>query len=556
MSKISFFGLGGLGENGKNMFVCEVDKQIFILDAGLKYPSFDLYGIDSIIPDITYLIGVEKNIKGIYISHGHEDHIGAVVEVLKRLNKPVYGTNFTISILEDMLQEAGLKASDYSLNRVSEADVLKYGNVEVHFYYVSHSIPESVNIVIKTPNGALVYAPDFTFDVNSNPRYQISFSKLFEIAKMGVIALAAESLGTSNINRMTHDEGLKHTINEVLQSTGRVIFSTFSSDLEKIQKIINIAVANNRRIAIIGRKAQKIVNIAINSGYLVIPEGRLANLKYMDESIKNDDSDLCIIVTGTRHEPFYMLQRMCRGQDRLINITSKDNVVIVTPPVPGTERMAAKTIDILYKSDAKVTEIQKEILKSTHADKDELKMLYSILRPRYIIPIIGEFRHQYMHKAIALEAGFTEGQIILLENGEVAHFVEGWYKPARERIQTSDVLIDGSIVGDINEIVLKDRSMMAEEGLVVVSAVIDMHRKTLLSLPSVETKGLVVSESLDKIIDKLTILTQDIIEAFLKKKYYDANLLKRELQDQIERELYHLTKKKPIIMSAIVETAQ
>ncbi len=556
MSKIRFFSLGGLGENGKNMFVCEVDKQIFILDAGLKYPSFDLYGIDSIIPDITYLITEQERIQGIFISHGHEDHIGALVEVLKRLNKPVYGTNFTISILEDMLLEEGLDLKTYSLTKISEEDILTYGNVEIHFYFVSHSIPETVNIAIKTVDGALVYAPDFTFDVNNNPRYQISFNKLFAIAQMGVIALCSESLGTSNLNRLTHDEGLKHTINEVLQNAGRVIFSTFSSDLERIQKIINMAVNNNRRIAIIGRKAQKIVNIAINSGYLIIPENRLVNLKYMDDNIKNDDEDLCIIVTGTRHEPFFMLQRMCRGQDRLINISAKDSVVIVTPPVPGTERMAAKTIDILYRSDAKVTEIKKEILKSTHADHDELKMLYNILKPRYIVPIIGEYRHQYMQKKIALEAGYQEGQIILLENGEVACFNDGIYSACRNRIQTGDVLIDGSIVGDINEIVLQDRDMMSEEGIVVLSVVINSNTKVLASKPVIVTKGLIISESLDKIIDKLIILTQDIVEVFLKKKYYDTNYLKKELQLSIEKELYHLTKKKPLIMSAIVEIAE
>ena len=556
MSKIKFFGLGGLGENGKNMFVCEVDDQIFVLDAGLKYPSFDLYGVDTVIPDITYLLKHQKRVRAIFITHGHEDHIGAAVEVLKRLPVPVYGTNFTISILEDMIQAEDLKPSDFSLNRISENEELTYQQVKIQFYNVSHSIPETVNIAIQTPDGAIVYASDFTFDVNSDPRYQTSFTKLFDIDKSGVLALCAESLGTSNIDRTTRDEMMRHAISDVFQTSKRVIFSAFSSDLDRIQKIINLGIANNRRIAIIGRKAQKIVNIAINLGYLKIPADKLVNLKYIDESHKNDEDDLCVIVTGTRHEPFYMLQRMCRGQDRLINITSKDSVVIVTPPVPGTERMAAKTIDILYKSDAKVTEIKKEMLKSTHADHDELKLLYHILNPHYIIPIIGEYRHLYMHKNVALEAGYQESQIILLENGEVACFENGQYKPCKDKVQVGDVLIDGSIVGDINEIVLKDREMMSEEGIVVISIMLDPERKKLLSLPSVVSKGLIVSESLEIVIDKLETITQDVVEVYLQKRYYDAGLLKRELQDRIGKELYRLTKKKPIIMSAIVEVAQ
>ncbi|MDD4212907.1 MAG: ribonuclease J [Bacilli bacterium] len=555
MSKIRFFGLGGLGENGKNMFVCEVNDELFVLDAGLKYPSFDLYGVDTVIPDITYLIEHQKRIKGLFITHGHEDHLGAAVEVIKRLNVPVYGTNFTISILEDMLQTENLKASDFSLHRVSEKDVLNYRKVNVHFYNVSHSIPETVNIAIQTEDGAIVYAPDFTFDVNSDPRYQTSFTKLFDIAKEGVLALCAESLGTTNIDRTTRDEAMKHAISDVFQTSKRVIFSTFSSDLDRIQKIINIGITNHRRIAIIGRKAQKIVNIAMNLGYLKIPADKLVNLKFIDDTHKNDEADLCVIVTGTRHEPFYMLQRMARGQDRLITINSKDSVVIVTPPVPGTERMAAKTIDILYKSNAKVVEIKKEMLKSTHADHDELKMLYHILNPKYIVPIIGEYRHQYLHKNVALEAGYPENRIILLENGEVATFEAGHYKASKDKVQVGDVLIDGSIVGDINEIVLKDREQMSEDGIVVISIMLNPERKKLLSTPSVVSKGLIISESLEIVIDKLETITQDIVEAYLKRRYYDASLLKRELQEQIGKELYHLTKKNPIIMSAIVEVA-
>ncbi|MFA6627653.1 MAG: ribonuclease J, partial [Bacilli bacterium] len=299
MSKIKFFGLGGLGENGKNMFVCEVDDQIFVLDAGLKYPSFDLYGVDTVIPDITYLLKHQKRVRAIFITHGHEDHIGAAVEVLKRLPVPVYGTNFTISILEDMIQAEDLKPSDFSLNRISENEELTYQQVKIQFYNVSHSIPETVNIAIQTPDGAIVYASDFTFDVNSDPRYQTSFTKLFDIDKSGVLALCAESLGTSNIDRTTRDEMMRHAISDVFQTSKRVIFSAFSSDLDRIQKIINLGIANNRRIAIIGRKAQKIVNIAINLGYLKIPADKLVNLKYIDESHKNDEDDLCVIVTGT-----------------------------------------------------------------------------------------------------------------------------------------------------------------------------------------------------------------------------------------------------------------
>lgn len=553
MSRIKIFALGGLGENGKNMFVCEVDERIFILDAGLKYPSVDLYGIDAVIPDFSYLMENKQRVQGIILSHGHEDHIGAVAEMLKELNVGVFGTHFTISVLEDLLQEKGMKIADYRLYRINEDKTMKFGNINVNFYNVNHSIPEAINIAIKTEDGAIVYAPDFNFNVNADNRYRTSFNKISEIARSGVLALLSESLGTTSINRTNSDLAMRYTINEILQqSSKRVIFSTFSSDLDRIQKIINIAVENNRRIAIIGRKAQKIVNIAMNSGYLVIPDNRLVNLKYIDEKNTNDDDDLVVIVTGTRHEPFYMLQRMCRQQDRLISIKTGDQVVIVTPPVPGTERMAARTIDILYKNGAQVTEIKKDMLKSSHADANDLRMLYSMLNPKYILPIIGEYRHQYMQKSVAISAGYQEEQIIILENGQVATFEDGILVSRNETVAHGDVLVDGSMVGDINEIVLRDREMLAQEGLVIVTVVVDLNKEKIVSEPVVVAKGLIISDSLDHVLAEVGDLTAEMINSALKTKFVDWSEVKDNLHDKITKRLYGITKKNPIVMPTII----
>ena len=556
MSKVRFFGLGGLGENGKNMFVVEVEKKIFILDAGLKYPSVELFGIDNVIPDFTYLIERKNQIQGLFISHGHEDHLGAVPELLKQMNINVYGTHFTISILEDLMQEEEMELTNYRLYRIDEDKVMRFGHVSVSFYNVVHSIPEAVNIVIKTKDGAIVYAPDFTFDVGNDNNYRTSFHKINEVGRLGVLALCAESLGTSNVNRLKNDSLFFHRINEVIQNSKRVIFSTFSSDLDRIQKIINISVQNNRRIAIIGRKAQKIVNIAINSGYLKIPTERLMNLKYIDDQHTNDEEDLVVIVTGTRHEPFYMLQRMCRHQDRLIKIKEGDHVVTVTPPVPGTERMAAKTIDILYKSKTQVTQINKDMLRSSHADREDLKMLYSMLRPKYIIPIIGEFRHQYMQKQVAVDAGYDLSQIIVLENGEVATFIDGLHQLEHDIVPSGDVLIDGSIVGDINEIVLKDRELLSQEGLVLITIVVDTKTRAIITEPEVVCKGLMVSESLETIIEQIKKVTIDVCMDYLHRHQSDWNKLKNDIRDLVGKHLYRNTKKNPIIMPTIINISK
>lgn len=553
MSRISFCALGGLGENGKNMYVVEVDGRIFILDAGLKNPSFDLYGIDAVIPDITHLLEQKDRIQGIFLSHGHEDFIGAVPELLKQINVGVFGTHFTMSLVELALTEAGMNVSDYRLYRINHNKVLKFGNITVQFYSTSHSVPESLGIAIKTEDGALVYAPDFTFASNTDPRYQTSFGNMTEIAKDGVLALFSESLGAANIGRASNDYQLIYAVNEILQNSKRVIFSMFSTELQRIQKIINLCVQNNRRVAIIGKKAQKTINIAVKEGYLQIPPENFVNLKYMTEENRNDDADLAVIITGIRHEPYYTLQRMCNGVDRLIEIKDDDNIIIISQPTTGTEIMAQKTTSLLHRHGAKVTVIPKSMLMSSHADSENLKMLYSIMKPKYVVPIIGEYRHQVMQKQIALEAGFKEENVIMLENGIKITFENGRLLPEREKIRSGDVLVDGSFVGDINEIVLKDREMLAQDGLVLVVTSVDARLKKIIAGPTVEMKGFVVGETAEEVSRAVSQLSEEIINSFLAKRYIDWASLKNQLKESITKEVLKLTNKNPIIMVSLID---
>jgi ribonuclease J len=553
MSTINFCALGGLGENGKNMYVLEIDNRIFILDAGLKNPSFDLYGIDAVIPDITYLLENKERIQGIFISHGHDDFIGALPELLKQINVGVFATHFTMSLVELALTEAEMDITDYRLYRINANKVLHFGNVTVKFFSVSHSIPECLGIALLTEDGAIVYAPDFTFVSNTDPKYQTSFGNIIDITKDGVLALLSESLGTLNIGRASNDYPMIHQVNEILQSSKRVIFSTFSSELQRIQKIINLCVQNRRRIAIIGKKAQKTINIAMKEGYLHIPEENLVNLKYMTDEIRNDEEDLAIIITGLRHEPYYTLQRMCNGVDRLIEIKEDDNVIIVSQPQTGTEIIAQKAIGLLSRRGAKVTIINKSMLQSSHADSEDLKMMYDILKPKYVIPIIGEYRHQYMQKRIALEAGFNEENITLLDNGIKISFVEGILTSTREKVPSGDVLVDGSFVGDINEIVLKDREMLSQEGLLLVVISVDARLKKILTGPEVVLKGFMVGDTAEEVSTAVHNITINIIEQYFSRRYIDWSDLKTTLKDAIGKEIFHLTKKNPIIMPTIID---
>ena len=551
MSKIKFFGLGGLGENGKNMFVCEVDERIFVLEAGLKYPSVDLYGIDTILPDFQYLRENKNRIQGVFLSHGHEDHIGAIPEFLKEFNVNVFGTHFTISIVEDALQEAGLNIKNYHLYRINQDKKLSFGDVTVQFYNVSHSIPESINIAICTKDGAIVFAPDFCLDTNTDKRYQTSYAKINEIAKNGVLALAPESLGTSNINRAPNNIAFDHEMIDALQKNQRLIVSVYSTDLDRIQRIINLSVEHNRRVAILGIKTQKIVNIAINCGYLKVPENKLVNLKFIDDTHHNDDKDLVVIVAGNRHEPFFMLLRMCKHLDRLIQITNKDLVYLVTPPMNGTEKIANSTLDLLARSGATVVNLKKNILKSSHADSEDLKMLYSMLNPKYIIPIVGEFRHQYQQKQIILDAGYSEERTIMLDNGDVAYFENGSYKGKIEKVSVGDVLVDGSIVGDINEVVMKDRELLAQEGVVIVAIVIESNTRTIISGPEIVFKGFSIHDSDTELMEELKDMIAENVYSFMYKKYINWDKAQDNLREKIINFIKKQMNKNPIVMVTI-----
>ena len=553
MSKIKFLGLGGLGEKGKNMFVLEVDDRIFILDAGLKYPSVELYGIDNVIPDITYLIENKDHVQGIFLSHCHEEHIGAIPELLKNLDVGVFGTHFTISLVEEVLNEAGMNISNHRLYRINQDKVLKFGHITVEFFNISHSVPECVGIAIKTEDGTIVYAPDFTFTTNIDKRYSTNFVKIANIAQNGVLALLTESLGTTNLDRVSNDYLMNHKVNEVLQKKGRVIISMFSSDLDRVQKVVNLCVSQNRKVAIIGRKVQKIINVAMNSDYLKVPQENLVNLRYIDDVNTNDDDNLAVIVTGLRHEPYFMLQRMSRGQDRLIQITENDQVVIIAPPVIGTERMEARTMDVLYKQGAKVYMLKKGILRSYHADSEDLKMLYDILSPKYIIPIIGEYRHQFKQKEVAVEAGFDEKNVIILDNGQIASFENGELVSTEAKVQVGDVLVDGSIIGDINEVVLKDREMLSGDGVLIAAIHVDARTREILTEPKFVCKGFVSKAPFEEISKELEEDTYYVIDNYFRRRYIDWNELKSDLRDVYNKTIYSLTKKNPIIIPNVID---
>ncbi len=555
MSRIKIFALGGLGENGKNMYCVDVDNKIFILDAGLKYPTHELFGVDSIIPDFSYLEKNKSRIIGLFLSHGHEDHIGAVPKLLKAINIPIFASYFTLAILKDAITDQGLDLIDYKFITVSSRKTLTFDNIKVDFYRVTHSIPESQGIAITTMDGIIVYAPDFTFDQNVTGVYKTDFEKLSYIAGQKVLALLVESLGAERIGYTHSTEALDYTLNQTFyHSKGRIIVSAFSTDLVRIQKIIDIALKYERKIAIIGRKTQRTVDIAVNLDYLKIPKDSLKSLRFIDDKNKNELKDAVVLVTGDRHEPFYMLQRMVKKQDKLIHINKDDTIILMTPPIPGTEKIAARTLDILYRYDTNVVKINKAILPPSHAGSEDIKLLINILNPKYIIPVIGEYRHQYAMNHLCIQHGYSEDTVFVLDNGTVLQLDEGKVVNTKERIKSGDILVDGILDGDLHDAVLRDRELLSQDGVLLIIANIEAREKRVITSPEIVSRGFIYMKENEELIKEVEAIFYKVSDKILKNKYIDWKVYRQMLKDDISKYLYQVTKRRPIIIPVLIDT--
>ena len=555
MSKINFFALGGIQENGKNLYVLDIDDKLFILDCGLKYPTSELYGIDIIVNDLSYLEENKDRIQGLFLSHAHDDHIGGVSHLLRVKDIKVYGSKFTLAVLKEKLAEDDFEPKEEQFVVVSPKTALLFDDITIRFFEVSHNSPESYGIAGKTPDGYLIYTSNYNFYQNSKINYAHMIRSLAVFAKDGVLALFTESLGANNEqSRGTILEFKLRITNLISQSKNRIIFSLFSSDILKIQQICDIAIAHNKKIAIIGRKTQKIVNQAITLGYLNIPDENFANLRYIDEKNKNNDKDLVVLVTGERHEPYFMLQRMTKGIDRLIHLEPTDTVVILTNPYLGTEKMAARTLDIIYHVTSNVKEFSQSLLPQINANREEIKQMINILKPRYIVPVIGEYRHQYALRIVANCIGYPDDRVIILDNGDILSFENGKYVGITGEVPSNEVLIDGKAFKDVGDVVMRDRELLAKDGVILVTANINPKTKTVILGPEVVTKGFMFSTENDNIITKIKELFYLVSIKYLASKFINWSEFKTGLKNEISHFIYKEMKRSPIIIPVLIST--
>ena len=552
MSTVNIASLGGVQETGKNMYVVEVDNDIFILDAGIKYPPSDVFGVDVVLPDFTYLVTNAKRIKGLFLTHAHDDHIAAVPHILKLMRIPVYASPFTLAVLKELLAEHNLNPASYELIAVSEKVQLRFGYVSVRFINVSHSVPQSMAIVIGTPDGNVIYTGNFNFDQNGKNLYRTNVEKICTVAKEGVLALLPESIASINeINRGSILEFVQRLKKIFTFAKGRIVMSLFSTNLGRIQQIIDIAVEHNKKIAIIGRKTQRIVNIAINAGYLKVDPNRLVNLRYIDDKNKNNQSDLVVLVTGERHEPYFMLQRMCKKIDRLIHIEKSDTVVVLTRPAIGTEKMAARTLDMLFRETDNVIMFPTNLILSASSGPEEAKQMINLTKPKFVIPVVGEYRHQYNMVNLAKSIDVKEENILILEQGNMIGFYNGEYTGVTKTIPSGDILLDGKGLGDVNNAVIKDREILAESGVLMIVSNVNAKARKVLSGPEFVAKGFYYDDE-DKI--KMTEIFDRVKEKMFATKFVNWVDFKNEVKNEISKYVYKKTKTNPMIIPVIIST--
>ena len=544
--------LGGLHEIGKNMTVFECSNDMFILDCGLAFPDADMPGVDIVIPDFTYVERNRDKIRGVVITHGHEDHIGGLAYLLKKINVPVYATKLTIGLIEGKLKEQGLYGK-VKLNVVEPKKTVKMGCMAVEFIKVNHSIPDAVGMAIHTPAGIIVHTGDFKVDYSPIDGKIIDLARFGELGSRGVLALMADSTNAERLGYTHSERTVGESFDKLFQKGEgkRIIIATFSSNIHRVQQIINCAVRYGRKVAVFGRSMINVINTAIELGYLDVPSGIIIDIETMN---RYESERIVLITTGSQGEPMSALTRMAMNDHKKVNITPMDFIIISATPIPGNEKYVTRVVNELMKSGAEVVyEAMYEVHVSGHACQEELKLMLALTKPKFFIPVHGEYKHLKKHAGLALQMGIPNENIIIGEIGNVIE-TDGTKMSITSQVPAGRVLVDGLGVGDVGSIVLRDRKHLAQDGLIIIVIGIERSSNIVVAGPDIISRGFVyVRESEELMVEARQLLT-DTLNNCSAAELREWNTLKGKLRDSLSDYIYQKTKRSPMILPIIMET--
>ena len=535
--KLRIVPLGGLGEVGKNMMAVEYGKDILVIDAGLMFPENDMLGIDYIIPDFQYLLKKPQNVCGIIITHGHEDHTGAIHHVMEQINAPIYATPLTRGLVELKLSRGGL-LNQVSLNTVQAGEMAQIGPFKVEFFHVCHSIPDGVGLGIGTPEGLIIHSGDFKFDHTPVDSWPTDFAKLGEFSGRGVLALLADSTNADKRGWTPSERVIEPALDQVFRTApGRIIVATFASVISRMQQVANIAISHGRKLAFVGTSMNENVRISRKLGYLEIPDNLMVSV---EQALKMKPNEIVLMCTGSQGEPSSILGRLSTGTNRQFDLQSGDTVVLSSHPIPGNEESVHRTINRLFRRGASVIyDAIAPVHVSGHASQEEEKLLINLVKPKHFIPIHGELRHLHQHAALARELGIPAERVATIENGHAIEFIHGTMKLG-ERVPGGYVFVDGAGVGDIGPSVVREREALARDGIVLVNLAIDHKTSQLREEPEIITRGFIIIRDADVLMAGMSKLIRETVRR-------GNGDLKEDLRNTLMSYIYNETRRRPMI---------
>lgn len=541
--------LGGVGEIGKAMYVIEIDEDLFVVDSGLMFPEDEMLGVDIVIPDMSFLVENKDRVKGVFLTHGHEDAIGSIAYLLKKIQVPVYGSKLTIAMAKEHIKEQG-SLKHVKFFEVTNKSRMNFDKTHVTFFHTTHSIPDALGIVFHTSEGAIVHTGEFKFDQSAKGSYKPDIAKMAKLGEDGVLMLLSDSTEAERPGYTTSEIVVAdHILSAFLAAEGRVLVSLYSSNFIRIQQVFDIAAATGKKVAVAGRSLESSYEVGLRLGYLTVDEDVVISLKDLENY---RDDEVVIIVTGNQGEPLEALDKMVRKQHKDVKIKSTDTVLITFTPSPGMEVPMFQTMNKLAKAGANVLTSSKKVHVSGHGSQEDLKMMLNMMKPKYFIPIQGEYKMLIAHSKLAQQVGLNKSEIFIADKGDIVEYKDGKVRMSG-RVTAGNVLIDGIGIGDVGNIVLRDRKLLSQDGIFIVVVTLNRKEKKIASGPEMISRGFVYVRESEELMEESTRLVRKVVEKYVTRDAFEWNNIKQEIRDTLNSYLFQQTKRRPMIIPIIME---